>query len=69
MKLLQMRGARSSHQGENNHDNKAALLNMLAAHGYVAVRVFWTYSQVMGRGGVIMSRETYMGKVPVGLYV
>lgn len=42
---------------------------MLAAHGYVAVRVVWTCLQVMGHGEVIMPPETYMRKVPAGLFV
>lgn len=58
-----MRVARSNHRGENNRYNKAALLNVLAAQGYVAVRV------VMALGGMIMPQKTYMGKVSVGLYM
>lgn len=39
---------------------------MLAAHGHVVVRVFWTCSQISGLGGM-MPQKTYMGKVSVGL--
>lgn len=63
-----MRVTRSNHRGENNPNNKAALLNMLAAHGHVVVRVFWTCSQILGLGGM-MPQKTYMGKVSVGLFL